>query len=146
MRDLTGAASRRAVEQALAEGETSLVVPASWVPAEVPEGVSMMVACGFPTGRHHPLIKASEARLGVQSGADAVLIILDAAAGEYAWTTDIVTAREAVSEQVRLVVGLPAGAARLPEMKRVARRAGAQGVLLIEGADPRGYGVRSSET
>lgn len=146
MRDLTRADSQQEVSRALAAGERDLVVPASWVPAEVPEGVSLMVACGFPTGRHHPLIKASEARLAVQSGADAALIVLDASAGEYAWTMDIVTAREAVSEQVRLAAGVPAWAPHRQEITRVARRAGAEAVLLIEEAENGGYGVRSSET
>ncbi|KQB84439.1 hypothetical protein [Corynebacterium oculi] len=148
MRDLTRAGSAQAVARAIAEGENDLVVPASWVPEEIPEGVRVIVACGFPTGRHHPLIKASEARLAVQSGATGALIVVDASAGEYAWTIDLVTAREAVSEQVRLAVGIDAQAPNRAEIERVARRAGAEAVLLVErdAAGGCGYGVRSSET
>lgn len=105
----------------------------------------MMVACGFPTGRHHPLIKASEARLAVQSGVTGALIVVDASAGEYSWTMDIVTAREAITDQVRLAVGIDAQAPNRAEIERVARRAGAEAVLLIEQTES-GYGVRRSET
>ncbi|KQB87279.1 hypothetical protein [Corynebacterium lowii] len=140
-KDLTGASSRAAVAEAIEQGERSLLVPASWIPAEVPEGVEMMAACGFPTGRHHPLIKASEARLAVQSGAVAVLIVLDSSADEYAWMTDLITAREAVSEQVRLAAGIDVHGPHRAEMEETARRAGAEEIVLIEAS----YGVLSSE-
>lgn len=142
MRDFTGAGSASEVARALREGASGLLVPASWVPAEVPEGCDVTAACGFPTGRHHPLIKASEARLAVQSGAAGVLIVLDASADEHAWTVDLVTAREAVSEQVRLGAGIAVHSPRRREMEAVARRAGAEEIVLIECS----YGVCSSET
>ncbi|MCH6197103.1 deoxyribose-phosphate aldolase [Corynebacterium mastitidis] len=142
MRNLTGAASAAEVARALREGETGLLVPASWVPAEVPEGRAVTAACGFPTGRHHPLIKASEARLAVQSGATGVLIVLDASADEHAWMVDLITAREAVSDQVLLAAGVDARSPRRAEMEAVARRAGAAEIVPIECS----YGVCTSET
>ena len=39
--------------------------------------VIVVSVAGYPTGRHHTLIKASEARLAVQSGAEEIWVSVD---------------------------------------------------------------------
>lgn len=71
-----------AVRAAHDAGIRSVTAPAGWLAADggpEPGGPSLVAACGYPTGRHHDLVVASEARLAVQFGADAVLVALDPA-------------------------------------------------------------------
>lgn len=64
---------------------------------------------GYPTGRHHSLIKASEARLAVQSGAAEVWVAVDALLGDAtSLLTDLITVREACPQPVQLGLILPA--------------------------------------
>lgn len=100
-RDHVGAA----VERAQREGKT-LVLPSGWVPVDagVYETTSIMAAVGYPTGRQHSLIKAAEARLAVQFGAQSVLLALDDSHDENQLIADIVAVREAISAEVPLWV------------------------------------------
>ncbi|AEG80831.1 aminotransferase [Corynebacterium ulcerans] len=63
---------------------------------------------GYPTGKHHVLIKASEARLAVQSGATMVIYVPDPAslldATGAAFISEIAAAREAVPHPAQLAV------------------------------------------
>ncbi|AEX38723.1 hypothetical protein CPTB_00753 [Corynebacterium pseudotuberculosis] len=63
---------------------------------------------GYPTGKHHVLIKASEARLAVQSGATMVIYVPDPASLIHttgaAFIGEIVAAREAVPHPAQLAV------------------------------------------
>ena len=71
-------------------------------------GLRIAAVVGFPSGKHHILIKASEARLAVQSGAQEIDLVVDLgslAAGDLnALVGEIVTVREAISGQVPLKV------------------------------------------
>lgn len=97
------------------------------------EGAEHVIAvAGYPTGRHHSLVKAAEARLAVQSGAAEVWVAVDALLGDAtSLLSELVTLREACPLPVRLGLILPdRPALPLPEYARAAEQAGYQ--CLIE--------------
>ncbi|MDD7581817.1 hypothetical protein ACEE23_09205 [Corynebacterium sp. 32222D000AT] len=105
-RDLTRA-SRPQVERALRESAGPVLLS----PHHLPQAAAGHVAAvaGFPTGRHHSLIKATEARLAVQNGAAEIWVAVDATLNDpNALLTDLVTVREACPDPVVLGVILPA--------------------------------------
>lgn len=66
---------------------------------------------GWPTGRHHSLIKAAEARLAVEDGADEVWVAVDAddAANDVnAVLADVIAVSQVVEEPTRFGVTIPA--------------------------------------
>lgn len=66
-------------------------------------GVPVAAVVGWPDGRHHSVIKAAEARLAVESGADEVWFCVDAdAAGDNEVLADIIAVRQAVAAPARL--------------------------------------------
>ncbi|MDO4687103.1 MAG: hypothetical protein Q4A92_11215, partial [Corynebacterium sp.] len=88
---------------------------------------------GWPSGNHHVLVKAAEARLAVQCGAEAVILVPDLGQldDQNSLITEIVAVRESVPHPVALIVAL-----RAPNtnMVRTARMAGADQVLIIDAA------------
>ena len=57
---------------------------------------------GYPTGRHHTLIKASEARLAIQSGASEVWVSLDETVTDAnAVLSELIAIREACPDPAR---------------------------------------------
>lgn len=105
-RDLTSA-SRPQVERALEESAGPVLLS----PHHLPQAAAGHVAAvaGFPTGRHHSLVKATEARLAVQNGAAEIWVAVDATLNDpNALLTDLVTVREACPDPVVLGVILPA--------------------------------------
>ncbi|MDV2429316.1 deoxyribose-phosphate aldolase [Corynebacterium tuberculostearicum] len=63
---------------------------------------------GYPTGRHHTLIKASEARLAIQSGASEVWVSLDETVTDAnAVLSEFIAIREACPEPARLGLIVP---------------------------------------
>ena len=63
---------------------------------------------GYPTGRHHTLIKASEARLAIQSGASEVWVSLDETVTDAnAVLSELIAIREACPEPARLGLIVP---------------------------------------
>ena len=63
---------------------------------------------GYPTGRHHTLIKASEARLAIQSGASEVWVSLDETLTDAnAVLSELIAIREACSDPARLGLIVP---------------------------------------
>lgn len=63
---------------------------------------------GYPTGRHHTLIKASEARLAVQSGASEVWVSLDETVTDAnAVLSELIAIREACPDPARLGLIVP---------------------------------------
>ena len=63
---------------------------------------------GYPTGRHHPLIKASEARLAIQSGASEVWVSLDETVTDAnAVLSELIAIREACPDPARLGLIVP---------------------------------------
>ena len=97
------------------------------------EGAEHVISvAGYPTGRHHSLVKAAEARLAVQSGAAEVWVAVDELLGDAtSLLSELVTLREACPLPVRLGLILPdRPALPLPEYARAAEQAGYQ--CLIE--------------
>ena len=63
---------------------------------------------GYPTGRHHTLIKASEARLAIQSGASEVWVSLDETVTDAnAMLSELIAIREACPDPARLGLIVP---------------------------------------
>lgn len=81
-------------------------------------GGPLIALIGWPTGRHHSLIKAAEARLAVDDGADEVWVAVDAAAlrdgaaGVNAVQADIIAVRQVIEEPTRFGVTCPASAGK----------------------------------
>ena len=71
-------------------------------------GLTVATVCGFPSGKHHVLVKAAEARLAVQFGASEIDMVVDIAAAQAgdsnALISEIATVREAVPHPVVLKV------------------------------------------
>ncbi|GAA3586419.1 deoxyribose-phosphate aldolase [Klugiella xanthotipulae] len=67
------------IAEALELGVFSVCVSPSLLPVEIPAGSGLRVAtvCGFPSGTHAASIKAGEAALSVQNGADEVDMVID---------------------------------------------------------------------
>ena len=63
---------------------------------------------GYPTGRHHTLIKASEARLAIQSGASEVWVSLDETLTDAnVVLSELIAIREACPDPARLGLIVP---------------------------------------
>ena len=117
---------------------------------DVPASLLVATVVGFPSGKHHPLIKASEARLAVSNGAheiDMVIDIANALAGDAnALISEIVTVREAVPAPVTLKVILESALLDDEQLRtacRAAATAGADFVKTSTGFHP--AGVSSAE-
>lgn len=69
---------------------------------------NIISVAGYPTGRHHTLIKASEARLAIQSGASEVWVSLDETVTDAnAVLSELIAIREACPEPARLGLLVP---------------------------------------
>lgn len=100
----------------------------------VPEGVSVVSVAGYPTGRHHGLVKAAEARLAVQTGAGEVWASVDATIeGVNELLPDLIALREACPEPVEL--GLIVPEANAQAAAEAAALAGFQRLILQEGQE-----------
>lgn len=70
--------------------------------------LTIITAVGFPTGRHHILVKASEARLAVSQGAHRVWACVDTSNPDAnALLSDMISLREAVPAPAQLGVVVP---------------------------------------
>ncbi|MDK4273346.1 hypothetical protein [Corynebacterium pseudodiphtheriticum] len=70
--------------------------------------LTIITAVGFPTGRHHILVKASEARLAVSQGAHRVWACVDTSNTDAnALLSDMISLREAVPAPAQLGVVVP---------------------------------------
>lgn len=132
------------VEEARELGVYSVCVSPSMLPVRA-EGLRVAVVAGFPSGKHHSLIKGSEARLAVQQGADEVDMVIDvgaAVAGDYgAVLADILTVREGIAGATVLKVILETAALSdeaIVECCVAAERAGANFVKTSTGFHPAG--------
>ncbi|WP_297005721.1 deoxyribose-phosphate aldolase [uncultured Corynebacterium sp.] len=134
------------VSDAVRLGCGAVCVSPSMLPLRgVPESLVVASVVGFPSGKHHPLVKASEARLAVSGGAreiDMVIDIANAVAGDAnALISEIVTVREAVPAPVTLKVILESALLdeeRLRTACRAAATAGADYVKTSTGFHPAG--------
>jgi deoxyribose-phosphate aldolase len=72
------------VAEAIALGTFSVCVSPSMLPLTIPEGSDLKVAvvCGFPSGKHHTAIKAAEAALSIEQGADEIDMVIDVGAAK----------------------------------------------------------------
>lgn len=132
------------VAQARELGVYAICISPSMLPVRAP-GLVVATVAGFPSGKHHSLIKGAEARLAVEQGAAEVDMVIDvgaALAGDYtAVLSDIVTVREAVGDRAVLKVIIESAAlpdAAIVEVCRVAERAGADFVKTSTGFHPAG--------
>ncbi|QCQ92367.1 deoxyribose-phosphate aldolase [Rhodococcus sp. SGAir0479] len=108
-------------------------------------GPVVATVVGFPSGKHHSLVKATEARLAVDQGAAEVDMVIDlgaAVAGEFnAVHADILAVREAIGADAVLKVIIESAALSddaIVAACRAAERAGANFVKTSTGFHPAG--------
>ncbi|KAF0848980.1 deoxyribose-phosphate aldolase [Nocardia caishijiensis] len=125
-------------------GVYAICVSPSMLPVRAP-GLVVATVAGFPSGKHHSLVKGAEARLAVDSGAAEVDMVIDvgaAVAGDYAAVlTDIITVREAVEDRAVLKVIIESAALTdeaIVGACRAAEQAGADFVKTSTGFHPAG--------
>lgn len=142
--EATAAEVDAVVSEARELGVYAICVSPSMLPVRA-SGVMVATVAGFPSGKHHSLVKGAEARLAVEQGAAEVDMVIDvgaARAGDYgAVLSDIVTVREAVGEHAVLKVIIESAAlsdAAIVEVCRAAQRAGADFVKTSTGFHPSG--------
>ncbi|MBV7281972.1 MULTISPECIES: deoxyribose-phosphate aldolase [unclassified Corynebacterium] len=89
-------------------GVFSICVSPSELPITAPEGVAVATVCGFPSGAVQSEIKAAEAALSVQQGADEVDMVIniaDAKEGDFeAVQADIAAVRAAIPNALLKVI------------------------------------------
>ncbi|MFR9766743.1 deoxyribose-phosphate aldolase [Nocardia sp. SC052] len=132
------------IEDARMLGVLAICVSPSMLPVRAP-GLVVATVAGFPSGKHHSLVKGAEARLAVDQGAAEVDMVIDvgaARAGDYtAVLSDIVTVREAIGDRALLKVIIESAALpdeAIVQVCRVAERAGADFVKTSTGFHPAG--------
>ncbi|MGK8511653.1 deoxyribose-phosphate aldolase [Nocardia asiatica] len=132
------------IEDARAMGVLAVCVSPSMLPVRAP-GLVVATVAGFPSGKHHSLVKGAEARLAVDQGAAEVDMVIDvgaALAGDFtAVLADIVTVREAIGDRALLKVIIESAALpddAIVQACRVAERAGADFVKTSTGFHPAG--------
>ncbi|MBD0324494.1 MAG: deoxyribose-phosphate aldolase [Aldersonia sp.] len=137
--EATPADVTRLVEEARELGVLAVCVSPSMLPVRAP-GLVVAAVAGFPSGKHHSLVKASEARLAVQQGATEIDMVIDVGAaveGDFnAVLADIVTVREAIGESVALKVIIESAVLSdeaIVQVCRAAERAGANFVKTSTG-------------
>lgn len=137
-------AVRALVDEARELGVYAVCVSPSMLPLRA-EGLVIATVVGFPSGKHHSLIKGAEARLAVEEGAREVDMVIDigaAVAGDYnAVLADILTVREAIGFDPVLKVIIESAALpdeAIVEVCRAAANAGANFVKTSTGFHPAG--------
>ncbi len=132
------------VETARELGVYAVCLSPSMLPVRAP-GLAVATVAGFPSGKHHSLVKGTEARFAVDQGAAEIDMVIDigaAVAGDYnAVLADIVTVREAIEDRAVLKVIIESAALSddtIVEVCRVAERAGADFVKTSTGFHPAG--------
>nr|WP_279192749.1 deoxyribose-phosphate aldolase [Corynebacterium stationis] len=86
--------------------------------------VIVVSVAGYPTGRHHTLIKASEARLAVQSGAEEIWVSVDdTITDSNTHLSEFITIREACPDPIELGLIVPADANAEPSAQSAVQAA-----------------------
>ncbi|WP_059015657.1 deoxyribose-phosphate aldolase [Mycobacterium sp. M26] len=126
----------------------SMVSAAHKATSEHPERLLIATVAGFPSGKHLPVVKAQEAALAVDAGADEVDMVIDvgaAVAGDLAAVAaDIATVRAAIPAAVLKVIVESsallslAGDRTLAAVCRAAEESGADFVKTSTGFHPTG--------
>ncbi|MFQ6227948.1 deoxyribose-phosphate aldolase [Nocardia sp. NPDC002869] len=142
--EATSADVTAAVAEARELGVYAVCVSPSVLPVRAP-GLVVATVAGFPSGKHHSLVKGAEARLAVDQGAGEVDMVIDigaAIAGDFdAVLADIIVVREAISGRAVLKVIIESAALSdeaIVEVCRTAERAGADFVKTSTGFHPGG--------
>ncbi|PKV79190.1 deoxyribose-phosphate aldolase [Nocardia fluminea] len=125
-------------------GVYAICLSPSMLPVRAP-GLVVATVAGFPSGKHHSLVKGAEARLAVDQGAHEVDMVIDvgaALAGDFnAVLADIITVREATRDRAVLKVIIESAALSdeaIVGACRAAERAGADFVKTSTGFHPSG--------
>ncbi|MFD3703596.1 deoxyribose-phosphate aldolase [Nocardia sp. NPDC058658] len=125
-------------------GVYAICISPSMLPVRAP-GLVVATVAGFPSGKHHSLVKGAEARLAVDQGAAEVDMVIDvgaALAGDFnAVLADIITVREATAERAVLKVIIESAALTdeaIVGACRAAEQAGADFVKTSTGFHPAG--------
>ncbi len=146
--EATRADAEATVAEAARLGVFAVCLSPSMLPIDTGEQRTCVVA-GFPSGKHHSLVKAAEARLAVDSGAHEVDMVIDVGAavdGRFDEVfADVLTVREAVGDSTLLKVIIEsaallqiAGPDTVTEVCRRAEQAGAGMVKTSTGFHPAG--------
>lgn len=132
------------IAEALDLGVYAVCVSPSMLPVQAP-GLVVAAVAGFPSGKHHSLMKGSEARLAVEQGAQEVDMVIDvgaAVAGDFnAVLADIITVREGIDNSTVLKVIIESAALSdeaIVQACRAAENAGANFVKTSTGFHPAG--------
>ena len=123
--------------------EAGIVVEPTGVAAAAGPIAPVIALVGWPTGRHHSLIKAAEARLAVQDGAGEIWLAVDAdvlAAGESgasAVMADIIAVSQVVDAPARMGVVCEGSVDKqmLDALARMAERVDAAVLAVAAGAE-----------
>ncbi|NKY62399.1 deoxyribose-phosphate aldolase [Gordonia rubripertincta] len=146
--EATRADAEATVAEAARLGVFAVCLSPSMLPIDTGEQRTCVVA-GFPSGKHHSLVKAAEARLAVDSGAQEIDMVIDVGAavdGRFDEVfADVLTVREAVGDSTLLKVIIEsaallqlAGPDTVTEVCRRAEQAGAGMVKTSTGFHPAG--------
>ncbi|MGO3326777.1 deoxyribose-phosphate aldolase [Gordonia sp. (in: high G+C Gram-positive bacteria)] len=105
--EATRADAETTVAEAADLGVYSVCLSPSMLPIET-GSVTTCVVAGFPSGKHHSLVKAAEARFAVENGAQEIDMVIDvgaAVAGSYDEVfADVLTVREGAGADTVLKV------------------------------------------
>ncbi|MET0197573.1 MAG: deoxyribose-phosphate aldolase, partial [Rhodococcus fascians] len=119
------------IAEGLELGVLAVCVSPSMLPIRA-DGLVVAAVAGFPSGKHHSLVKGAEARLAVDQGAQEIDMVIDvgaAVAGDYnAVLSDILTVREAfgpTSVLKQIIESAAMSDDAIVETCRVAEKAGA---------------------
>lgn len=106
--EATAADVEALIAEAAELGTYSVCVSPSMVPVKVPEGLKVAVVCGFPSGAHASIVKATEAKDAASKGVDEIDMVVNLAlVKEGKWDeveADIRAVREAAPHPVKLKV------------------------------------------
>ncbi|TFC60821.1 deoxyribose-phosphate aldolase [Cryobacterium sp. TMB1-7] len=126
------------IAEAIELGTYSVCVSPSMLPLTIPAGADLKVAvvCGFPSGKHHSSIKATEAALAIDQGADEIDMVIDigaAKAGRFADVrADIAAVRASVPAPKVLKVIIESAALTDAEIVVVCQAAVAAGADFVK--------------
>lgn len=135
------AAIDAALQRAEAEGIPAICVPPTQIVHALntaqkrAQSIEVASVAGYPTGQHHSLIKAAEARFALQCGAQRIYLSVataDAADANKA-LADIISVREAIPHPAQLGVIIDLGHLKetaASTLARAAEHAGADLVLI----------------
>ncbi|APE37437.1 deoxyribose-phosphate aldolase [Nocardia mangyaensis] len=142
--DATPAQVEALIAEARELGVYAICVSPSMLPVRAP-GLVVATVAGFPSGKHHSLVKGAEARLAVDQGAVEVDMVIDvgaALAGDFnAVLADVITVREATVDRAVLKVIIESAALTdeaIVGACRAAEQGGADFVKTSTGFHPAG--------